>query len=420
MRFNVLLIATTLAITACSPEPDPVPTVPARSSESASAPALPTTTPEPVADPTTSTEAPASTTTTESLAPLQSLAYEEFAVGLDFPIFLTPLPGTDLMVIATKEGQLWLHDGIDLHGEPFLDIRDAVYNRGERGLLGVAFSPDYHDSGRFFVHYSAKNDTVLSEFTAEGLFSNSASENVVFTVSQPATNYNGGMIEFSPDGFLYMGLGDGGRSRDRFGNGQNGETPLGALLRFDTSTPGVAVPAGSTSFGAPEVWSIGLRNPWRFSIDGESGRMFIGDVGQDNFEEISVAVLSKPDVNYGWPITEGLHCFSPSSGCDIEGLTLPVIEIEHGESGTCSVTGGVVYRGEAIPELDGYYLFSDFCGGYLRGFPTADADVAVTVTDWTAEVGRLDRVSSFGVDAAGEVYVISADGTVYKLVAVRG
>ena len=351
--------------------------------------------------------------------PLVTLAYERIDAHLPFPVFMTPMPGSDLSVIATKGGRLWLYDGIDVRGEAYLDIADRVRDDRERGLLGVAFSPDYAHSGRLFVHYTGTNgDTVLAEFSADGLVADASSETIVFRLGQPAANHNGGMIEFGPDGSLFMGLGDGGRSNDAFDNGQNEATPLGALLKFDVSVAGVAVPAQGNPFEAPEVWSIGLRNPWRFTIDPPSGLILIGDVGQNNYEEISAAVLTDAGVNYGWPITEGLHCFRPSRGCDVEGLTLPVWEVAHGDAGTCSITGGVVYRGQAIPELVGHYLFSDFCGGYLRSFPVQGGfDVA---HDWTDEVGDAGRVTSFGTDPAGEVYVLTSGGDIFRIVAVRG
>ena len=241
---------------------------------------------------------------------------------------------------------------------------------------------------------------------------------IVFRIDQPAANHNGGMIEFGPDGFLYVGLGDGGRSNDAFGNGQNPASALGVLLRFDVSAPGIAAPAPGNPFAVPEVWFIGLRNPWRFSIDPVSGLILIAAVGQNAFEEISAALLSEPGVNYGWPITEGLHCFRPRSGCDVDGLTLPVWEVAHGDAGTCSITGGVVYRGAAIPALVGHYLFSDFCGGYLRSIPVEGA--FETAVDWTEQVGDASRVVSFGTDSEGEVYVLNSDGDILKIVLAAG
>lgn len=386
----------------------------------------PSEAPEPdAAPPPEQTEAPGQT---EAPAPLRSLVYRE-AAEVDFPIDLAPLPGAGLLVIASKEGRLWLHGGEGLRSDPFLDIRDRVRNRGEQGLLGMAFSPDYPDSGRLFLHYTALDgDTVLAEYRAEGGLVDPASEAVLWRVGQPAGNHNGGTIAFGPDGYLYMGLGDGGGAGDRFGHGQNDQTPLGALLRFDVSAPGALSPAPGNPFPAPEVWAVGLRNPWRFTIDFPSGLIVIADVGQDLFEEVSIAPVAAAGLNYGWPITEGRHCFRPASGCTADGLTLPVLEVEHGDAGTCSITGGVVYRGAEIPELYGHYLFSDYCGGYLRSFPVeafAGAappypPLAEPPLDWTGQAGVPGQVSAFGADAAGEVYVLVSEGRVLRLEALRG
>ena len=374
-----------------------------------------------LAEPTVSTQPPSpadpsEVATTTTLPLLRSLAYREVAT-LPFPIDLAPVPGTSLLAIASKEGRLWMYGDGGLADAPLLDISDRVRNRGEQGLLGLAFHPAYPDSGRLFVHYSALNgDTVLAEYVvtdgvAEG-------ETVLFRLAQPAPNHNGGTITFGPDGYLYMGLGDGGGANDQFGHGQNDRTPLGALLRFDVSVPGVASPADGNPFPAPDVWSVGLRNPWRFVIDHASGLIVIADVGQNLFEEVSVAPVAVAGLNYGWPITEGLHCFDPPSGCDASGLTLPVLEIPHTDSGTCSITGGVVYRGAEIPELYGHYLFSDYCGGYLRSFPIEEP--FDEPHDWTEQVGNGGQVVAFGTDHAGEVYVLTASGSVLRLVAERG
>ncbi len=355
---------------------------------------------------------------TTTLGRLRSLAYVEVAT-VDYPIDLAPVPGTDLLAIASKEGRIWLHGPDGLQPEPLLDIRELVRNRGEQGLLGMAFAPDSMATGRLFLHYSDLDGaTVLSEYIVDPEPLRAGSGTVLLRIQQPASNHNGGTILFGPDGYLYVGLGDGGRANDAFGHGQNDRSVLGALLRFDASVPGVLTPAPGNPYPEPSVWAIGLRNPWRFAIDRMSGLLVIADVGQNHFEEISVAPFDEPGLNYGWPITEGLHCFRPSSGCDAAGLTLPVLEIEHGDGGTCSITGGVVYRGSAIPEMYGHYLFSDYCGGYLRSFPIENPEAPGV--DWTDQVGNAGQVVSFGTDAAGEVYVLTEEGSVLRLEADRG
>ncbi len=382
------------------------------------------------ADPSTTVvattgQAPADTTA-EPIPPaadttfphLERLRYEEVAT-VQYPIHAEPHPGTDRMAIASKEGIVWLWDEAGVDPVPLLDITDRVLDRGEQGLLGLAFAPDYPESGRIFVHYTASNgDTVLAEYLEENGRADPGSETVLWRTAQPAANHNGGTILFGPEGYLYMGLGDGGGAGDRFGHGQNDRSPLGALLRFDVSEPGMAIPAAGNPFPAAEVWSIGLRNPWRFTVDEPSGLIVIADVGQNLFEEVSVAPLEDAGLNYGWPITEGLHCFDPPSGCDASGLTMPVIEVPHTDSETCSITGGVVYRGSAIPELVGHYLFSDYCGGYLRSFPIEGP--FDEPRDWTEEVGNAGQVVAFGTDHAGEVHVLTASGSVLRLVAERG
>ena len=350
-----------------------------------------------VAPITTSTVAPATTTT---LAPLQSLAYEKVA-DMSFPIQMVPWSAFDL--IATKDGRVWLFENTadEVSQEPVLDIRDQVRNDGEQGLLSIAIHPD--DMDRLFVHYSANDgDTVVSEF-AWGGGGAWDGERVLLRLDQPARNHNGGMIQFGPDGGLYLGLGDGGASNDRFGNGQNTGTLLGGLVRIDVDDPDAE----------PELYQYGLRNPWRFWIDGDL--IFIADVGQNTYEEVNVAPLER-GANYGWPVYEGLHCFS--SGCDGEGWTTPVVEIEHGDAGTCSITGGIVYRGSAIPEIQGLYFYSDYCGGYLRSFRHLQAGVADEMEDWTGQVGVPGRVVSFGVDSAGEMYVLTTDA-ILRVTAIR-
>ncbi|MCI0542907.1 MAG: PQQ-dependent sugar dehydrogenase [Actinobacteria bacterium] len=386
MPRRFLTIGLVLLVAACATTQEPAP--------------LPTTTTG-TASTTTTTDVSTTTTraaTTITLAPLGSLAYEPVA-EMNFPIHLVPwTPGFEM--IATKDGRVWLYDGSQVSETPVLDITDQVRNEGERGLLALAVHPT--DSNRVFLHYSANDgDTVVSEFT----WDNGAlvDEEVLLRHDQPASNHNGGMLQFGPDGLLYLGLGDGGGANDQFGNGQNPNTLLAGLVAID-------IDGGAD----PVKVAFGLRNPWRFWI--EDDQVYIADVGQNAYEEVTVAPL-QPGINYGWPVTEGLHCFRPSSGCDSAGITLPVIEVSHGEAGSCSITGGVVYRGAAIPEIDGHFFYSDLCGGYLRSFRY---DGGVTdATDWTGQVGVPGAVVSFGVDGEGEMYVLTTEA-VLKVVPVRG
>lgn len=356
-------------------------------------------------DPTSTTAAESTTTaaaetttstTTTTLPPLQSLAYQEVA-AVDFPTLITARPGDPTALLALRGGEVRTVDGGEV-GEPILDLSDRTTVDGERGLLGLARHPD--DDGRLFAHYTdGGGDTVVSEFSLDGdLMADPGSEQMLLTVDQPAGNHNGGMIQFGPDGALYLGLGDGGGAGDQFGNGQDTGTLLGGLVRIDVDS------------GEAQLWQHGLRNPWRFWI--ESDRIWIADVGQSGYEEVNLADVADEGINYGWPILEGTHCYQ-STDCDTSGLRLPLIEIPRGDGGSCSITGGVVYDGTEIPELEGRFLFSDYCGGFLR---SVDADG--NVSDHTDDVGVPGQVVSFGVDGDGEVYVLTVD-RVLRLAAQR-
>ncbi|HEX6219892.1 MAG TPA: PQQ-dependent sugar dehydrogenase [Acidimicrobiia bacterium] len=390
---RLLLPLAALLIAACATEeqePAPIPST-------TTTVAAPTTAVEPetttTAGVTTTTVEP---TTTTTLPELSALAYEEVA-RIDFPIHLIPWDTADL--VATKDGQVWLLEEGQMSEAAVLDINEQVRNDGEQGLLAIAVHPEQTD--RLFAHYSANDgDTVVSEFGWDG--NAWGGERELLRLDQPARNHNGGMIQFGRDGRLYLGLGDGGGANDRFGNGQNTDTLLGGLVAIDVDA------------ATAELFSYGLRNPWRFWI--EDDLVYIADVGQNAFEEISVSSLSD-GANYGWPITEGLHCFRPSSGCDTSGQTLPLIEVAHDDGGTCSITGGIVYRGDLIPEVRGHFFYSDFCGGYLRSFRHEGGE-AMDQTDWTDQVGRAGNVASFGVDGDGEMYVLTSD-RILKVVAER-
>jgi len=356
-----------------------------------------------IADTVTPATPQPTTTTTEM--PLLGFELTEVLSGLEFPIMVTAPPGDERFFVALKAGAVLSVDG-DATGE-VLDISDRVRNSGEQGLLAIAFAPAFPDDPRLYVHYTNTNgDSVLSAFDVVDGVGDPESEAVLLTVSQPASNHNGGMIQFGPDGYLYVGLGDGGGANDRFSNGQDPDSLLGTVLRLDPTPDGYRSAPGNL-YG--DVWAIGLRNPWRFWIDQADRTITIADVGQNTYEEVNVSSIDSYDLNFGWPITEALHCFTPATGCDVAGLELPVLEVGHGDAGTCSITGGVVYRGRAIPELDGVYLYSDYCGGYVR-------TIGYDTTDLTDELGgRVGSVASFGVDGQGEVYVLTAEGSVYRL-----
>ncbi|MGH8928491.1 MAG: PQQ-dependent sugar dehydrogenase [Acidimicrobiia bacterium] len=356
---------------------------------------------------TTTTATPVTTTTT--MPALTGLTYTEIASELPFPTLLTFRPSDGQTFVITKNGQVWTRTDGQL--VLFLDISDRVRNSGEQGLLGMTWHPT--DPARLFLHYSDRNGaTVVSEFI-------DGAERVVFTTPQPAANHNGGMIAFGSDGYLHIALGDGGGGGDTFGTGQPVDDLLAGILRIDVDSgePYEIPPENpyADGSGAAEVWSSGLRNPWRFWFDKDL--VYIADVGQSSYEEINVAPAGDPGLNYGWPITEGLHCFSPPRDCDVSGLTLPVLEVPHADVGTCSITGGVVYRGTAIPELDGHYFFSDYCGGYLRSFVYTGEPVT-DIRDWTDQVGVPGSVVSFGVDASHEMYLLTTNA-IYRVDPVR-
>ncbi len=239
------------------------------------------------------------------------------------------------------------------------------------------------------------------------------------TQTQPASNHNGGHLAFGPDGFLYVGLGDGGAAGDRFGNGQNGATLLGAMLRLDVNTASpYAIPLDNPFVDDPtvrdEIWAIGLRNPWRYSFDRLTGDLYIGDVGQNKYEEVNLQpAASSGGKNHGWPIMEGSHCYPDDAGqCDQAGLSQPVLEYDHSQG--CSITGGYVYRGQAYPVLHGVYLFGDYCSGRVWGL-ARDIDGGWEVVEFLQQ--NL-RISSFGEDESGELYLMAMDqGVLYRLAA---
>jgi glucose/arabinose dehydrogenase len=349
------------------------------------------------------------------------LELQSVAGGLDTPVGIAhAADGSGRLFIVEKKGRIRVVRNGALANVPFLDITDRVgSSQSEQGLLGLAFHPDYTDNGRFFVNYTnLQGDTVVSRFavSADPAQAEPASETVLLTLDQPAANHNGGHLAFGPDGYLYVGTGDGGAAGDRYGNGQNGQTLLGAMLRLDVDgDQPYAIPASNPFVGDPavrdEIWAIGLRNPWRYSFDRLTGDLYIADVGQNLYEEVNFQATGSPGgQNYGWPIMEAAHCFPEDRSCDQTGLVLPVVEYAHSQG--CSVTGGGVYRGQEFPLLEGVYLFGDFCSGRVWGL------VSGTDGNWdTAELAQTDvQISSFGEDESGEMYVLDMGrGELYKI-----
>jgi glucose/arabinose dehydrogenase len=345
------------------------------------------------------------------------------ATGLNNPLYLTSPPGdTGRLFIVEQGGTIRVVKGGSLLPDPFLDITDRVSSGGERGLFGLAFDPGYRSNGRFVVHYTdTDGNTRLSVFhvSADPDRADPASETIVLAAQQPFANHNGGQILFGSDGYLYLGLGDGGSEGDPLGNGQNITDVLADILRLDVSSGTSAVPPADNPFvgrsdAEPRIWSYGLRNPWRFTFDRATGDLYIADVGQNAWEEVDFATAasgSGKGVNYGWNRMEGTHCYGGST-CDTAGLALPVLEYDHGQG--CSITGGYVYRGAAIPALQGHYFYGDYCSGWVRSFRVQDGK-AVEQTQWPT-LAPGGAVLSFGEDQAGELYVLSATGTVSRIV----
>jgi len=334
------------------------------------------------------------------------------------PVFLTSPLDDRRMFVVDKAGRILILSGGTAKEQPFLDIRDLVSTGNEQGLLGLAFHPDYANNGRFFVNYTdTDGDTQIVEYKVSGDpdVADSTPVATLLSIDQPFANHNGGWIAFGPDNYLYIGMGDGGSGGDPEGNGQNLDALLGKILRLDVdSAKPYAIPPTNpfaSGGGAPEIFLYGLRNPWRNAFDGDN--LYIADVGQSQFEEIHVVTTADAGANLGWNIMEGAHCFKPRRGCDQTGLVLPIHEYEH-DAG-CSITGGYVYRGKAIPELAGRYFYADYCIGTLMSFRYADGR-AVDHVSLSAQLGTFDPVNSFGVDADGELYLLLAGGTIAKIV----
>ena len=350
-----------------------------------------------------------------------SIGVREIASGLAEPVFLAAPAGDGRLFIAERAGRIRIMQNDALLSQPFLDISARVSTAGEGGMLSFAFDPQFASNGRLFVYYIDTGHNIVIE-----RFSLSPNPNLadptsglpIIRIAHPVNvNHYGGLASFGPDGYLYLGTGDGGGEGDPPRNAQNLNTVLGKLLRLDVSTASVAQPyaipptnpfAGQAGRRG-EIWAYGLRNPWRYAFD--SGQVYIADVGQDLREEVDIAGAGQAGLNYGWNIMEGTLCYN-ASACDKTGLALPVFEYSH-SGGSCSITGGYVYRGKALPELAARYFYSDYCAGYLKSFLATGAGV-VEQTDWA--IPNVGRIVSFGRDADGELYLMADTGKLYKVV----
>lgn len=433
-----LLVLLALLIAGCSSgpaattpttTPEATPTTPAPVQPSATPTAAPPTLPP--LSPTATAEPPPLATPTEASVILdvephgfpnpQAYTWQPVVAGLQKPLDLAAAgDGTGRLFIVEQAGRVRVVQDGQLLSVPYLDITDRVGSRAnEQGLLGLAFHPRYAENGFFYVNYTDLNgDTVIARFQVSSSDPNRAdpgSEYRLLSVPQPYPNHNGGAVAFGPDGYLYLGLGDGGSAGDPQGNGQSLNTLLGKILRLDVDRgEPYAIPADNpfaNGGGRPEIWAYGLRNPWRLSFDRLTGDLYIGDVGQNQIEEIDFLPAGAPgEANFGWAFYEGTSPYEGTPPADVQ-LIPPVAEYRHDMG--CSVTGGVVYRGSRLPAWQGIYLFGDYCSGLVWGL-VQDAQGA-----WQSQMlfGPVGRITSFGQDENGEVYLVDQAGVVYVLAA---
>lgn len=361
---------------------------------------------------------------------------QTIASGLNRPVFLTSPPGDDRQFIVEKGGRILIMQDDAILPTPFLDASGLVSTGNEQGLLSMAFHPDYASNGRVFISYTdTAGDTRIREYRRSGANPNIANGGFaveIIEVDQPSqyTNHNGGLIAFDPNGYLLIGLGDGGGGGDPLEQAQNTNTLLGALLRIDVDGddfPGddsrtYAIPSDNPfvgTAGADEIWAYGLRNPWRWSVDPATNLLYLADVGQREREEVNIVPVSTGGLNYGWDDTEGTLCYEPSSGCTTAGTTFPEFEYAHGGGGAitgCSITGGYVYRGDDFPIYRGHYFFADYCRGNLLSLAYSPSGGVTDVRNWSAEFGFLGNVNSFGLDAQDRLYILTDDGRIHRLI----
>jgi glucose/arabinose dehydrogenase len=350
-----------------------------------------------------------------------NVVLEPVVSGLSVPVAIANA-GDSRLFIVQQNGRIRIYNAPQLLAQPFLDVSSLISSDGERGLLGLAFHPRYAENGFFYVNYTDTNgDTNVVRYTRSAADPNRAdpaSARVILHVDQPFANHNGGQLQFGPDGYLYIGMGDGGSGGDPGDRAQNLGVLLGKMLRIDVNgAEPYAIPPSNPFVSRPgaraEIWASGLRNPWRFSFDRNFGDLWIADVGQGQWEEISFQRrTSIGGENYGWRRMEGTHCFSPATNCNDGTLVQPVLEYDH-SAGACSVTGGYVYRGTRSRRLNDMYIYADFCNGRIMG---ARRDTSGRFTS-TLLLDAPFQVSTFGEDANGELYVASyGSGEIFRIV----
>jgi len=416
--------STTRALTA-TPTPTPIATATATaeagpiSTQTATRISSPTATvtatPSPTLPPPTAT--PTASLTPTPRASIPPIALNLIAAEFDQPVYVTHAnDGSGRLFVVERHGKVRVMQAGQVQTESFLDIDPLVGSKSnEQGLLSLAFHPQFHQNRQLFVNYTDNDGhTVVARYetTPDSLAVDLATAQIILTIDQPFPNHNGGQLQFGPDGQLYIGTGDGGAANDPRENAQNGRLLLGKMLRINIDLGHPYVVSADNPFAIsaevrPEIWALGLRNPWRFSFDRLTGDLYIADVGQGEIEEINYEAAGGPGgLNYGWDIMEGLHCFTERN-CDTAGLTLPIAEYSHAEGG-CAVTGGYVYRGSAYPALNGLYLYGDFCSGKIWGLRVGDRPTLLLDSELS--------ISSFGEDEAGEVYLVDLQGAIYQLV----
>lgn len=368
--------------------------------------------------------------------PAQTLTTELFAQGFSAPVFITQAPGDSVRFFVVEQaGRIRIVQNGVINATPFIDLRSAiggpVLSGGERGLLGLAFHPDYANNGRFFVNYTGQpsGHTFVVEYnvTANPDIADPTAVRTIIQVNQDFSNHNGGCINFGPDGKLYVGMGDGGSGNDPNNRAQSQTSNLGKMLRFDVDIAAPYIPGDNPFVGAggynDEIWYVGLRNPWRWSFDRLTGDMYICDVGQSAQEELDFGAAGVGGLNYGWRCMEGLNCTGLSGcTCNSPALTLPFHQFSHA-GGNCSGTGGYVYRGSALPALDGTYFFADYCSSQIWSIVYDPATGTTSqFTNRTVELrpappNSISSIVSFGQDHDGELYIVEQGGQIWKIVA---